>query len=68
MMALPAQIECCEREGGLTNSKMGVLAQGIFCQDIYFPIFKTSALRVEETRLVTALSTIIIIVGGNFHA
>ena len=35
MVALPAQIECCERERRLTDSVADVLDQGELCQAIY---------------------------------
>jgi len=54
MVALPAQIECCERERRLTDSFTGVLAQGELCQAIYSPILTASALRWEKTRLAAA--------------
>ena len=53
-VALPAQIECCERERRLTDSFTGVLAQGELCQAIYSPILTASALRWEKTRLAAA--------------
>ena len=62
-VALPAQIECCERERRLTDSKAGVLAQGAICQAIYSPILTASALRWKKTRLAAAPLTVIIIVG-----
>ena len=52
MVALPAQIECCERERRLTDSNAGMLAHGNYCQAIYSPILTASALRWKKTRLV----------------
>ena len=63
-MALPAQIECCERERRLTDSIAGVLDQGELCQAIYSLILTASALRWKKTRLAAAPLTVIIIVGG----
>ena len=64
MVALPAQIECCERERRLTDSNAGMLAHGNYCQAIYSPILTASALRWKKTRLAAAPLTVIIIVGG----
>lgn len=36
-VALPEQIECCERERRLTDSKTGMLAHGNCCQAITLP-------------------------------
>ena len=67
-MALPAQIECCERERRLTDSIAGVLDQGETCQAIYSLILTASALRWKKTRLAAAPYTVIIIVGGETRA
>ena len=48
MVALPAQIECCERERRLTDSNAGMLAHGNYCQAIYSPILTASALRWKK--------------------
>nr|DAZ23232.1 MAG TPA: hypothetical protein [Caudoviricetes sp.] len=61
MVALPAQIECCERERRLTDSNAGMLAHGNYCQAIYSPILTASALRWKKTRLATAPSTVTIL-------
>ena len=53
-VALPAQIECCERERRLTDSNAGMLAHGNYCQAIFSPILTASALRWKKTRLAAA--------------
>lgn len=60
-VALPAQIECCERERRLTDSVTGGFAQGEHCLAVYSPIPAASALRWKKTRLAAAPSTVTIL-------